>query len=117
MSEEKQVKCPHCQEIFGVPMEAPTAEEIAQVITQERDNIEELLKKYQVQLPRAEDHRHKTADEFLDCEGCSKWFNETATKYTITAKEQPPPETEKEPEPKATPVGSIFQQEGESSEQ
>ena len=110
MTEEKKVECPHCDKAFMIPVDAgPTAAEIAAMVGQETGQIEELLKQYQGQLPRAEDHRHKTADEFLDCEGCSRWFNETTTKYTITPVEQPPAEPPApEPTEKEPAFGSIF---------
>jgi len=115
---EQQIRCPHCEEVFKIPIETTSsAAEIAQVIGQEREQIEVILQKYASQLPKTEDHRHKTADEFLDCPECRLWFDKTLQRYQLTEKEPPPPEPApapapaptkepKEPEPAA--IGSVF---------
>ena len=110
---EKKVQCPHCNEIFKLDLPAVSADQLT------RADIEEILK--QVQTPGNLDHRHKTADEFLDCPECRLWVDKTAQRYHVVEKEPPPPEPadlpgegeekpgDKEPEPAAKPaIGSIF---------
>lgn len=114
---EKKVQCPHCNEIFKLDLPAVSADQLT------RADIEEILK--QVQTPGNLDHRHKTADEFLDCPECRLWVDKTAQRYQVTEKEPPPPEPadqlgegeekpgDKEPEPATKPaIGSIFKKEG-----
>lgn len=112
---EQQIRCPHCEEVFKIPIETTSsAAEIAQVLGQEREQIEVILQKYASQLPTTEDHRHKTADEFLDCPDCRRWFDKTAQHYQVTKKEPPPAPApapapkveEKVPGPAA--IGSVF---------
>ncbi|MBA7541285.1 hypothetical protein ES705_33592 [subsurface metagenome] len=107
---EKKVQCPHCNEIFKLDLPAVSAEQLT------RKDIEEILSK--AQTPGNLDHRHKTADEFLDCPECRLWVDKTAQRYQITEKEPPPADQpgegeekpgDKEPEPAAKPAtGSIF---------
>jgi len=112
---EQQIRCPHCEEVFKVPIETTSsAAEIAKVMGQEREQIEIILQKYASQLPRTEDHRHKTADEFLDCPECRLWFDKTAQQYQVRKKEPPPapppapaPEVKKK-EPAPAAIGSVF---------
>jgi len=121
---DQQVRCPHCEEVFKVPLEtASSAAEIAKVLGEEREQIEIILQKYASQLPKTEDHRHKTGDEFLDCPECRLWFDKTAQHYQVTQKESPPappptekqkepppapPPTEKKKEPEPAAIGSVF---------
>ena len=118
---EKKVQCPHCNEIFQLDLPLVPADQLKQLTSAD---IEEILKK--VQTPGNLDHRHKTADEFLDCPECRLWVDKTAQRYQVTAKEPPPPEPgdqpgegeekpdDKEPELAAKPaLGSIFKQGGE----
>jgi len=94
----KDVQCPHCEKIFGFPLDELTQEDLAPFLNQAAGK---------------EDHRHKTADEFADCPECRAWFENTATKYRLAAKE--PAASDKEPEPAApaTPaIGSIFKEGG-----
>ncbi|GAI61784.1 unnamed protein product [marine sediment metagenome] len=111
---EKKVQCPHCTEIFKVDLpEAPPAD----LTRISRKELEDIIAK--AGTPASLDHRHKTADEFLDCPECRLWFDKTALRYQVTEKEPPPPGDQpgegeekpgdKEPEPAAKPaVGSIF---------
>jgi len=118
MSKEKTVKCPHCEEVFKLPG-ADT--ESSELLAQHTKNIEDLIQKYQAQLPepKTEDHRHKTADEFLDCPECALWVQQTAKRYQVTpvetkeAPEQPEekPQTEEQPQAPAH-TGSIFGKRG-----
>jgi len=114
---EKKVQCPHCNEIFNLDLPAVSAEQLT------RADIEEILKNFQT--PGNLDHRHKTADEFLDCPECRLWVDKTAQRYQVTEKEPPPGEKpgdqpgegeekpgDKKPEP-ATAIGSIFKEGGE----
>lgn len=101
---EKKVQCPHCNEIFKLDLPAVSAEQLT------RADIEEILK--EAQTPGNLDHRHKTADEFLDCPECRLWVDKTAQRYQVVEKEpkkEPDKEPDKEPEPAVRPaVGSIF---------
>lgn len=84
---EQKVQCPHCNEIFELELPGVPADQLI-------------------------DHRHKSADEFLDCPECRQWVDRTAQRYQVVAKEIPPqPGEEKEPEPPDRPAtGSIFRQ-------
>ncbi|MBA7512110.1 hypothetical protein ES705_04129 [subsurface metagenome] len=97
---EKKVQCPHCNEIFNLDLpEAPPAD-LGKI---SRKELEEILSK--AQLPGNLDHRHKTADEFLDCPECRLWVDQTAQRYQVIEKKP----DDKEPKPAAKPtVGSIF---------
>ncbi|MBA7523816.1 hypothetical protein ES705_15950 [subsurface metagenome] len=106
---EKKVQCPHCDEIFKLDLPPVSAEQLT------RADIEDILNKSQT--PGNLDHRHKTADEFLDCPECRLWVDKTAQRYQVTEKEPPPggeqghqkKPGDKEPEPAAkSAVGSIF---------
>ena len=87
----KDVECPHCQKVFGFPLDELTQEDLAPLLKQAAGK---------------EDHRHKSADEFADCPECRTWFDTTATKYKLSAKE--PAQGDREPEPAAPAIGSIF---------
>jgi len=116
--------CPGCKQHQEVPVDLPDLPTIEQITSSFNEVlkgkqgisadsvhlIEELLKDYG---PKAEDHRHKTADEFLDCPECRGWMDKTATRYQIVAKpqEQPPPAQDKPPEQAALPLGGIFKKE------
>ena len=92
---EKKVQCPHCSEIFK--LDIPEAQQgDLQPVTMKQ--LEEILNK----APGDLDHRHKTADDFLDCPECRLWFDKTAQRYQVTEKE-PEPKPEPEPEPKPEP--------------
>lgn len=94
----KPVECPHCHEIYEFPLDALTPEDLAPLMNQATGK---------------EDHRHKSADDFADCPECRTWFDKTATKYQLVAKE--PAASDKEPEPAAPAVpaiGSIFKEGG-----
>ena len=114
---DKKVQCPHCNEIFNLDLpEAPPAD-LGKI---SRKDLEEILSK--AQTPGNLDHRHKTADEFLDCPDCRLWVDNTAQRYRVIEKEPPPGKKpgDKEPEPVAKPaVGSIFSaaKEGEHEQQ
>ncbi len=117
---EKKVQCPHCNEIFKLDLpEAPPAD----LNKISRKELEKILSK--TQTPGNLDHRHKTADEFLDCPECRLWVDKTAQRYQVIEKEPPPEEKpgdqpgkgakkpgDKEPEP-AVAFGSVFKKGGE----
>ncbi|MBA7525914.1 hypothetical protein ES705_18073 [subsurface metagenome] len=118
---EKKVQCPHCDEIFKLELPEVPPADLSKI---SRKELEEILSK--AQTPGNLDHRHKTADEFLDCPECRLWVDKTAQRYQVTEKEPPPPEPgdqpgegeekpgDKEPEPVAkSALGSIFKREGE----
>ena len=120
---EKKIQCPHCNEIFKLDLPAVSAEQLT------RADIEEVLSK--AQSAGNLDHRHKTADEFLDCPECRLWVDKTAQRYQVIEKEPPPEEKpgdqpgegeekpgDKEPEPAVKPaIGSIFKRGGEHEQQ
>ena len=100
----KEILCPHCEKTFPSPIPDPPS----------LDQIQELLNKQQGQTlsaeqlddaikrslsPKADEHRHKSADELLDCPECSNWFERTAKRYEV----KPKPET---PAPKHE-IGSL----------
>ena len=119
---EKKVQCPHCNEIFKLDLpEAPPAD-LGKI---SRKELEEILSK--AQTPGNLDHRHKTADEFLDCPECRLWVDKTAQRYQVVEKEPQPGEKledqpgegeeklgDKEP---AVALGSIFKKGGEHGQQ
>lgn len=114
---QKKVQCPHCDEIFGLDLPMVPADRITS------GDLEDILKR--VQPAGNLDHRHKTADEFLDCPECRLWVDKTAKRYQVTEKEPGEPEHqpgesnagesnekpgENEPKQAATKpaIGSIF---------
>ncbi|MBA7476585.1 hypothetical protein ES705_05542 [subsurface metagenome] len=104
---EKKVQCPHCNEIFKLDLPEAPPVDLGKI---SRKELEEILSK--AQTPGNLDHRHKTADEFLDCPECRLWVDKTAQRYQVVEKEpkkEPDKEPDKEPEPAVRPaVGSIF---------
>ena len=126
---EKKVQCPECSSVFRIELPEAQPEDLKAVT---KKDIEEILTR---KTPDT-DHRHKTADEFLDCPECRLWFDKTAQHYQVAEKEpepappsEPPPEEkpaeqpaegeeeteEKEPEPVAAEpaIGSVFSPEKE----
>jgi len=78
---EKKVQCPHCTEIFKLDLPAVLAGQLT------RSDIEDILGK--AQIPGNLDHRHRTADEFLDCPECRLWVDKTGLRYHVAEKETP----------------------------
>jgi len=122
---EKKVQCPECDAVFRIDLPEAQPGDLTPVT---KKDIEELLTREAPDLA----HRHKTADDFLDCPECRLWFDKTAQRYQVTEKEPPPtpppaekPEDqpgegeekpeEKEPEPVAAKAafGSVFAKKGE----
>jgi len=123
---EKKVQCPECSSVFRIELPEAQPEDLKAVTIKD---IEEIL----TRKPPDTDHRHKTADEFLDCPECRLWFDKTALRYQVAEKkpepaptpepteEEPaeqPAEGEEEPEEKepvaAKPaIGSVFSPEKE----
>ena len=110
--------CPECNKAIQVPFEEkdpPTLEEITSALKEQGSGqpgqIEEVLKRYGITPPKTEDHRHKTADDFVDCPECSDWFNKTATKHKIVPAEEPKPDPVPDPVPEPA-IGSIFEAKG-----
>ena len=112
-----ELTCPECQKAIQVPFDAkdpPTLEEITNNLNEalkghpDTDQIQRTIREQLEGLkPRAEDHRHKTADEFFDCPECHSWVEKTGERYQVSKKE-PPGEPPKEPEPELPAFGSIF---------
>ncbi|GAI81582.1 unnamed protein product [marine sediment metagenome] len=116
---EKKVQCPECSSVFRIELPEAQPEDLKAVT---RKDIEEILTR---KTPDT-DHRHKTADEFLDCPECRLWFDKTALRYQVAEKEpEPAPEPteekpaeqpaegeeeteEKEPAAAKPAIGSVF---------
>jgi len=113
-----ELTCPECQKPIKVPFdekEPPTLDEITNTLNEAlkgNPTAEQIQKVIQEQIeglkPPKDEHRHKTADEFLDCPECREWVDKTAQRYQVVAKEPPPPEKKKEPEPAEPAFGSVF---------
>jgi len=122
-----ELTCPECKKAVEIPFEVadpPTLEQISASLQEALkgnltvDQVQQVITEQLEGLkPPADDHRHKTADEFFDCPECITWVEKTAQRYQVSVKEPPSPEPEdKEPEPEpepATAVGSIFKSEKE----
>lgn len=95
----KEILCPHCEKTFPSPIPDPPS----------LDQIKELMKEFKGQgitanqideaiksslSPKANEHRHKTADELLDCPECKGWFEKTAQRYEVRSKEPAQPHFE-----------------------
>ena len=113
MKIEQDVECPHCGKHSKIELEQP--EQLS------KEDILETLKQLQPAKPGADaGHKHKTADDFLDCPECRLWFDHTATRYDIHAKApepavqvpavEPAPEPSPEPEPQALKKFGSFRQ-------
>ncbi|MBA7608634.1 hypothetical protein ES703_15813 [subsurface metagenome] len=112
--------CPECNKLFKTEVDLPesaTLDQIQNALNEtlkdkqgiSPDDLKGILQEQLSPLkPVGEDHRHKTADEFLDCPECRQWFDKTAEKYTISSKE--PAATDKEPEPEPQMFRSIFKE-------
>lgn len=109
-----ELNCPECNKPIQVPFdvkEPPTLDEISNSLQEAlkgnltADQVQKVLQQQLEGLkPAKEGHQHKTADEFFDCPECKSWWDKTAQRYQVSAKEPP-----KEPAPAAgPPVGSIF---------
>lgn len=107
--------CPECQKAIQVPFEVedpPNLDEITSAIkeaTKDQPSADQIQRAIQEQLdklkPKEEAHRHKTADEFLDCPECRSWVDTTAKSYQVVKKEPAAPA------PAA--MGSIFKTKSE----
>jgi len=94
------VKCPGCDKEYEVPIdvrEPPTVDEITSALNEAlkgQPTADQIQRVIQEQLdglkPPKEDHRHKTADELLDCPECSDWVAKTSQKYKVVPKEEEP---------------------------
>lgn len=96
---EKKVQCPECSSVFRIELPEAQLEDLKAVT---RKDIEEILTRKATDT----DHRHKTADEFLDCPECRLWFDKTALRYQVA---------EKEPEPAPTPEPELEEKPAEQS--
>jgi len=95
---EKKVQCPECSTVFSIDLPEAQPEDLKAVTIKD---IEEILTRKATDT----DHRHKTADEFLDCPECRLWFDKTALRYQVTEKEPEPAPTEQpEEEPAEKPA-------------
>ena len=75
--------------------DAPTLDQIHSTLNEalkgkqgiSSDEVKQLLQEQLSPLQPKEDHRHKTADELLDCPECRPWFDKTTQKYQVGLKE------------------------------
>ena len=108
--------CPKCKEQVQIPFEVkepPGLEEITNAVNEalkgQPDQIQKVIREQLETLkpPEGDEaHKHKTADEFIDCPECRLWLDKTATRYKVV-----PKEPAKEPEPVSPAFGSIFKPE------
>ncbi len=97
--------CPECQKLIQVPFEVkepPTLDEISNALREnlKKENLKGQLSTAEVERvireqleplkPPKEDHRHKTADELLDCPECRFWVDKTIQRYQVTEKKEGP---------------------------
>ncbi|GAI67853.1 unnamed protein product [marine sediment metagenome] len=87
----KEILCPHCEKTFPSPIpDPPTLDQIQELLNKQpgqtltAEQLDDAIKRNL--SPKANEHRHKTADELLDCPECSSWFGKTATKYEVKPK-------------------------------
>ena len=118
MKQVVDTTCPECQKLFQTEVDipdAPTLDQIHSTITEalkgkqgiSSDEIKQILQEQLTPLkPRGEDHRHKTADELLDCPECRSWIDKTIQRYQVTEKKEEPVKTRQ-------PIGSIRAKEAE----
>ena len=100
--------CPECQKPIQVPFEVkepPTLDEISNALKEnlKKENLKGQLSTAEVEKiireqleplkPPKEDHRHKTADELLDCPECRSWVDKTIQRYQVTEKKEEPKKT------------------------
>lgn len=100
--------CPECQKPIQVPFEVkepPTLDEISNALKEnlKKENLKGQLSTAEVERvireqleplkPAKEDHRHKTADELLDCPECRSWVDKTIQRYQVTEKKEEPKKT------------------------
>ncbi|MBA7664126.1 hypothetical protein ES703_72177 [subsurface metagenome] len=100
--QSKKVQCPGCQELFTIELDIP--ELPSDLLT--RKDIEGAIKDLQPK-PKDDNHKHKTADEFLDCPECRLWVDKTAKKYKITPLKELTDEQKKEVEAQLYEFGSF----------
>lgn len=90
--------CPECNKDIKVPFEVtepPTLDEISNALKESLQGqltpkeVERVIREQLEGLkPGKEDHRHKTADELLDCPECRSWFDQTSQRYQVAPKEK-----------------------------
>ncbi|MBA7578806.1 hypothetical protein ES708_20671 [subsurface metagenome] len=91
----KEILCPHCEKTFPSPIpDPPTLDQIQELLNKQQgqtltaEQLDDAIKRSL--SPKANEHRHKSADELLDCPECSSWFEKTATKYEVKPKAETP---------------------------
>ena len=105
--------CPECGKDVQVPLEVeepPTLDQISSTLKESLKghplaaDIEKIVQEQLSGLkPGKEDHRHKTADELLDCPECRAWFDKTSERYQVATKEK----TEEKPAEPEYEFGSL----------
>ena len=95
----KEILCPHCEKTFPSPIpDPPSLDQIKELMKEHQgsnltaDQLDEAIKRSLA--PKETEHRHKTADELLDCPECSLWFGRTAQRYEVRSKEPAQPQFE-----------------------
>ena len=91
----KEILCPHCEKTFPSPIpDPPSLDQIKELLKEHHgsnlsaDQLDEAIKRSL--SPKANEHRHKSADELFDCPECKGWFEKTATKYEVKPKAETP---------------------------
>ncbi|MBA7524816.1 hypothetical protein ES705_16960 [subsurface metagenome] len=91
----KEILCPHCEKTFPSPIpDPPSLDQIKGLMKEFQgsnltaDQIDEAINR--AMSPKADEHRHKTADELFNCPECSLWVERTARQYEVRSKEKPP---------------------------
>ncbi|MBA7515980.1 hypothetical protein ES705_08044 [subsurface metagenome] len=91
----KEILCPHCEKTFPSPIpDPPTLDQIQELLNKQQgstltaEQLDDAIKRSL--SPKANEHRHKSADELFDCPECKEWFQKTATKYEVKPKVETP---------------------------
>ncbi|GAI67741.1 unnamed protein product [marine sediment metagenome] len=91
----KEILCPNCNTTFPSPIpDPPSLDQIQELLNKQpgqtltAEQLDDAIKRSL--SPKADEHRHKSADELLDCPECSNWFERTATKYEVKPKAETP---------------------------
>ncbi len=91
----KEILCPHCEKTFPSPIpDPPTLDQIQELLNKQpgqtltAEQLDDAIKRNL--SPKANEHRHKSADELFDCPECKGWFERTATKYEVKPREGTP---------------------------
>lgn len=91
----KEILCPHCEKTFPSPIpDPPSLDQIQELLNKQQgstlnaEQLDDAIKR--ILSPKAGEHRHKSADELLDCPECKGWFEKTAKRYEVKPREGTP---------------------------